>query len=176
MGDPLWCLSSYPLPDRSAQRQAAESKLRNSQRISERKSVLTQHLNGIFACRCVRGSVTSGVISQNLKVRKQVVHLKIPHGLVGADRVRQDQDGPPGTPLQAIEHPRVVNGGEGQIIAPCRCLLRLLLWTRLPELREKPQRTLDTVQAFPVVQAQRGRDGPSLQECPPARQPDSGPH
>src|SRR5271163_2336918 len=103
-----------PLPDGPTQGQAAESKLRNAQNTRQAKNIFAQHLNGIFAFRRIRCSMASYVISQNLEVRKQICYLKLPHSVVGTNRVRQDQDRPPCISLQAVEHSRVPNCCERQ--------------------------------------------------------------
>src|SRR5271156_2893259 len=123
-GGPDWGGGGKPLPDGPTQGQAAESKLRNAQNTRQAKNIFAQHLNGIFAFRRIRCSMASYVISQNLEVRKQIRYLKLPHSVVGTNRVRQDQDRPPCISLQAVEHSRVPNCCERQIFAPCRYFFR----------------------------------------------------
>jgi hypothetical protein len=68
--------------------------------------------------------------------------------MVRADRVRQNQDRPSRVSLKSVERPRIVNGCEGQIIAPCRSLRDRTL---MLELFGRLLPTPDIAQAFPTA-------------------------
>jgi hypothetical protein len=81
-------------------------------------------------------------------MREQILYLKVPHRMVRADRVGQDQDGQSRISVHSIEHPRILNGCERQIIAPCR---RLRDRPLIPELSGKPLPIQDIALAFPTA-------------------------
>src|SRR6202034_142211 len=136
------------------------------------ENILAQHLNRVFTGSCVRSSVAPCVIAQNLEVRKQVCYLRFPHRMVGADRVRQNQDRPSRVSLKSVKHPRIVNGCEGQIITPCRSLRDRTL--RL-ELFGRPLPTQDIAQVFPTAGARQDLDVQSLQVSRQGQRRDSFP-
>src|SRR5579862_2511578 len=98
--------------------------------------------------------MASRVIAQNLEVREQIGNLKVPHGMVGTDRVRQYQDRTSRVSLQPIEEARIVNRCKRQTIAPCRYRYRfpnrLPNRTRRSELSEKLQPIQDIAREFPT--------------------------
>src|ERR1700722_11188718 len=148
MGDALGCVRRDPLSDSPAKRQAAKGKLRYLQRVREGENILAQHLNRIFAGSCVRRSMASCVVPQNLEVWKQVRYLLLPHCVVRTDRVRQDEDRSSRVSLQSVEHARIANSCEGQISAPCPCFPDR---TAILELFEKARQTQDIPRAFPAA-------------------------
>src|SRR5712692_5611381 len=58
--------------------------------------------------------MSPSVVSQHLKIGQQVFHLRRPHAVVRANRVRQDQGGTVCLALKTIEQADIVNGCERQ--------------------------------------------------------------
>ena len=105
-----------PLPDRPTQRQSAESKLRNLQP-SARARISLPNISIEYSPAVASEAPWPRVSYRRIwKCGSRSVDLKVPHRMVRADRVGQDQDRQSRISLQPVEHPRIVNGCEGQII------------------------------------------------------------
>src|SRR3974390_3354458 len=114
MRNPVRRMRSDPLANGAAERQAAERKLRNPQRIGEAKHITAQLFNGVLTRRSVRGAVPARVVAQDLKAAEQIRHLRLPHAVVRANGMRQNQDGKTGGPFRPIETACALNRGKGQ--------------------------------------------------------------
>jgi hypothetical protein len=90
MSNALGSIRGNPLANGSSQRQSAESKLRNAKSIGESQKIPPQQLNRIFAGGRVGSSMATYIVLQHLEVAQKIGCLRVPHGVVSADRVRKD--------------------------------------------------------------------------------------
>src|SRR5271165_186423 len=114
MGHTVRRICRNPLADRSAHRQTAESETRNPKAVGQTENIAAQQSNRVLARRGVRCTVSASVIAQDLKVAQQIRHLRLPHRMVGSDRMGKNQHWPSRRSLKAIKRSRILNGGKGQ--------------------------------------------------------------
>ena len=91
-----------PLPDHPADRQPAERKRPQAERIGDRQRVAAELFDRVFAGRRIAGAVAAQVVAQHLEVPLEIRGLRIPHPVVEPERVRQHHHRPAGRAGQAV--------------------------------------------------------------------------
>src|SRR6202050_1680019 len=102
-------VNAQPLADSAAERDSAERKLLDPQRVSQPHNIAAQPLHRIFTRRGVGSAMASRVVSQNLKMPRHIRGLRSPHAAVGSDGMRKYQDRTPYRAFEAIKQPRAVD-------------------------------------------------------------------
>src|SRR4029077_7199589 len=74
--------------------------------IQQCDDLFREQLDGIRARRQRRLSVASHVIAQDAELPSKLADLRVPHGIIRAERIREHQDGCSALPFQ-----RVMNSG-----------------------------------------------------------------
>ena len=84
-------MDAEPLADHSAQGEAAEGKMVMVGGVHCRQDVIGKLRDRVIAGRGVGSAVASQIQPQHLKSREEVRHLRIPHAVIRAQRVGQNQ-------------------------------------------------------------------------------------
>jgi hypothetical protein len=84
-------MDGEPLRNHSAKRQAAEREPFDPERICERQHVLSELVDRILARRHGGCAVTADVVAHHAEALRERGCLRVPHAVILAERVRQEQ-------------------------------------------------------------------------------------
>ena len=87
MSEALGGVNRDPLPDHAADRDTAKCKLIDAELIGDLNGILPQTLDGVFTRRHGGRPVSTHVVAQNAKVRREGSGLSVPDGMVCGQRV-----------------------------------------------------------------------------------------
>ena len=93
MREPVGRVSGQPLADHAAQRDAAKRELADLQRVGDGEHVAAQAAPSCIRLRDGGAAVAARVVTQNAEIRQKIGDLKIPHAVIGAERVGEDEHG-----------------------------------------------------------------------------------
>ena len=88
---PVRRVRAEPLADHAAEREAAECEPGNAERVGEREHVRAELRDLVVAQGHAGGAVPADVVSHDAEMRGEIFDVRIPHAVVLAEGVRQDQ-------------------------------------------------------------------------------------
>ena len=93
MGQPVGRVGRQPLADHPSEREATKCELRDVECIRDGECVAGEELDAVIAGRDVARAMASEIVTERAKVRLEGVGLRVPLGVIAAERVREHQDG-----------------------------------------------------------------------------------
>ncbi|MCY1225156.1 hypothetical protein D9M72_373460 [compost metagenome] len=98
-------MDAQPHPGEPAHRQATKRRLPDPQRIQDGDDVLPELRHGKGIARRGRAAVAAGVVAHHAIATGQRGSLRLPHGVVGAERVREEDGGRGIGAVNGVEEP-----------------------------------------------------------------------
>ncbi len=83
-------VNGNPLADHAAEGESAEGELGNGERVGEGEEVAGEQFDRIVAGGDIGGAVAASVVAKDTEVRGERVGLRVPLGVVAAERVGED--------------------------------------------------------------------------------------
>src|SRR5271170_1913060 len=84
-------MDSQPDADHATHRETAEMDAVEAQRIEQPEDIATQLFDGVVSWCNRRLPMAASVVTQDPEVRLQFRHLRVPHGKISAQRIREYQ-------------------------------------------------------------------------------------